>query len=162
MIRRLPDVGLSFSRLSSTSSKKYMKRMGVDFLPPPSLSSLLLLSFFYLSKREEAGKDSELSSPSVNSVVFLRPLKKNRRRRRGEGELIFSLMVRGRQASRESTCDNEAVTKRRRRYVFEEMRRVIEIARDDASGKEGRGRFWRARGGEDNEKEDAVLAFCRE
>ena len=128
-----------------------MKRMGVDFLPNPSLSSLLLLSFFYLLKREEEGKESELSSPSVNSLVFLRPLKK---KRRGEGELIFSLMVRGRQASRESTCDNEGVTKRRRRYVSEEMRRVTELARDDAGGKEGRGRFWRARGGEDNEEEE--------
>jgi len=161
MIRRLPDVGLSFSRISSTSSKKYMKRMGVDFLPPPSLSSLLLLSFFYLSKREGEGKESELSPPSVNSLVFLRPLKKKKRRGRGEGELIFYVMVRGRHASRESTCDKEAVTKRRRRYVSEEMRRVTELARDDAGGKEG-GRFWRARGVEDNEEEDAVLAFCRE
>jgi len=72
-------------------------------------------------------------------------------------------MVRGRHASRESTCDKEAVTKRRRRYVSDEIRRVTEFGRDGAGVEEGRGRFWRARGGEDNkeEVEVGVLAVCR-
>ena len=50
----------------------------------------------------------------------------------------LACMVRGRHASRDSTCANAEVTKRRRRYVSEERRRVAELARDDAGGEKGR------------------------